>query len=305
MARTILMRLGYSLLSLLFVLMLVFVLVRLTGDPIDFLLEPGAPAEVRDALRERLALDKSIPEQFVAYVGQVTRGDLGLSFVYQISVTDLVAQRIPATATMAAGALTLTLLFGLPFGVYSAKWRTSLFDRGVRGFAAIGQSLPEFWIGFLLILLFAVNLKLLPPGGYGTVRHLILPSVTLALPLIAGLSRLLRSAMIQELSSDYVLFHRIKGVQEYKILWKYAFRNAGLTTLSYLGLLVAGLFTGSILVETIFAWQGIGLLFITGVQSRDFGVVQGVMLVYASAFLMTNFLVDVAYAFLNPRLRRG
>jgi peptide/nickel transport system permease protein len=204
---------------------------------------------------------------------------------------------------MGAGAIFLTVLVGLPLGVYAAYWRGGVFDRTVRGMAAIFQSLPDFWVGFVLILVFAITLKLLPAGGYGQLKHLVLPSVTLALPAIAGLARLLRSSIIEELGSDYVLFHRIKGLSERKILWKHALRNGGLTTLSFLGVVIAGLFTGSVLVETIFNWQGLGLLFITGISDRDFGVVQGVMLVYATAYIGVNLFVDLLYTFLNPRLR--
>ena len=301
--RKIVIRVGHSLLSLFAVLLLVFSLVRLTGDPINFLLEPGAPQAQRDNIREQLALDKSVPQQFVAYVGQLTRGDLGMSFVYRIPVTDLMGQRAPATLTMGAGAIFLTLLLGVPMGVYAAKWRGGKFDRAVRGSAAVFQSLPDFWMGFALILIFAVRLDWLPSGGYGSLGNLVLPSVTLALPAIAGLTRLLRSSMIEELESDYVVFHRIKGTPERTILWKHAMRNASLTTMSYLGIVIAGLFTGSVLVETIFNWQGLGLLFISGISDRDFGIVQGVMLIYALAYIGVNLLVDVSYTILNPRLR--
>jgi peptide/nickel transport system permease protein len=285
------------------VLILVFCLVRLTGDPINFLLEPGSTQAQQDAVRRELNLDRSLPLQFTAYLGQLARGDLGISYTVRRPVLELMAQRAPATLVMGAGAIFLTVLVGLPLGVYAAYWRGGVFDRTVRGMAAIFQSLPDFWVGFVLILVFAITLKLLPAGGYGQLKHLVLPSVTLALPAIAGLARLLRSSIIEELGSDYVLFHRIKGLSERKILWKHALRNGGLTTLSFLGVVIAGLFTGSVLVETIFNWQGLGLLFITGISDRDFGVVQGVMLVYATAYIGVNLFVDLLYTFLNPRLR--
>jgi peptide/nickel transport system permease protein len=303
MTRRIIMRVTHSLLSLLLVLILVFCLVRLTGDPINFLLEPGSTQAQQDAVRSELNLDRSLPLQFTAYLGQLSRGDLGISYTVRRPVLELMAQRAPATLVMGAGAIFLTVLVGLPLGVYAAYWRGGVFDRTVRGMAAIFQSLPDFWVGFVLILVFAITLKLLPAGGYGQLKHLVLPSVTLALPAIAGLARLLRSSIIEELGSDYVLFHRIKGLSERKILWKHALRNGGLTTLSFLGVVIAGLFTGSVLVETIFNWQGLGLLFITGISDRDFGVVQGVMLVYATAYIGVNLFVDLLYTFLNPRLR--
>lgn len=302
-ARAILTRLGHSLLSLLVVLIFVFCLVRVSGDPLNHLLEPGASQSQKDALRELLALDKSLPQQFFNYLGQLARGDLGISYVYRVPVTELLAQRAPATLSLGAGSFLLLVVIGFPSGVYAAKWRGRAFDRVVRGIAAVAQSVPNFWIGFILILVFGVKLRWLPTGGYGTPKQLILPSITLAIVALAGLIRLLRSSMIEELNKDYVTFHRIKGVAEPKILWKHGLRNAGLTTLTYLGIVVGSIFTGSILVETIFNWPGLGLLFVTAIQNRDFGLVQGAVLLYATAYLLVNFLVDMLYVVLNPRLR--
>jgi peptide/nickel transport system permease protein len=303
MSTAILARVGQMLVSLFFLLLLVFALVRLTGDPILFLLDPRATAQQEANLRRELGLDESVPVQFVAYIGQLGRGDLGISFRTKRPVADLIAQRVPATVTMGVGAVLLTLLVALPLGVYSAYRRGHLVDRVARAIAALGQSVPDFWLGLLLILVFSVYLDWLPSGGTGGLDHLILPSVTLAFGAIAGVIRLLRSSMIEALASDYVTFLRMKGLPERLILWKHALRNAGLSTLSYLGIVIAGLFTGSVLVETIFNWPGIGLLFIEGIRHRDFGVVQGVMLVFGVAYLGMNLLVDVLAVVLNPRLR--
>jgi peptide/nickel transport system permease protein len=303
MAKAIALRVSHSLISLLFVLIFVFILVRVSGDPLDHLLEPGASADQKEALRHALALDKSVPEQFISYIGHLLQGDLGTSFVYRVPVTDLISERAPASLTLGAAALTLIILVGIPAGVYAARFRGSTFDRGVRAAAAASQSVPNFWIGFILILVFGIWLQVLPTGGYGQPNQVILPAATLAIVAIAGLIRLLRSSMIEELNKDYITFHRIKGMPERRILWKYGLRNAGLTTLSYLGIVVASAFTGSILVETIFNWPGLGLLFVTAIENRDFPVVQGGVLVYACAYLFVNLLVDIGYLVLNPRLR--
>lgn len=303
MIKVIAMRVTHSLLSLLAVLIFVFCLVRLSGDPLNHLLEPGASQAQKDALRHALALDQSLPQQFMTYIGNVAQGDLGTSFVYRVPVSDLLRERAPATLSLGLGALVLILAVGVPLGIYAARWRGSWFDRGVRAGAAVTQSVPNFWIGFLLILVFGIWLKLLPTGGYGQFKQLILPSITLAVVAIAGLIRLLRSSMIEELNKDYITFHRIKGMPEGRILWKYGLRNAGLTTLSYIGIVVASAFTGSILVETIFNWPGLGLLFVTAIGNRDFPVVQGGVLVYACAYLLVNLVVDIMYAVMNPRLR--
>jgi peptide/nickel transport system permease protein len=303
MVKAIAVRVLHSLLSLLAVLIFVFCLVRASGDPLDYLLEPGASQSQKDALREMLALDKSLPEQFVAYIANLAQGDLGISFVYRVPVSELLLDRAPATLTLGASALVLMLLVGVPLGIYSARFRGTAFDRGVRAVAAVCQSVPNFWIGFILILVCGIWLQILPTGGSGSFTQIILPSTTLAVVASAGLIRLLRSSMIEELNKDYVTFHRVKGTPEREIHWKYGLRNASLTTLSYMGIVVASAFTGSILVETIFNWPGLGLLFVNGIESRDFGVVQGGIIVYAAAYLLANLAVDIGYLILNPRLR--
>lgn len=303
MTRAILVRVGHAVLSTFFLLVVVFLMVRLTGDPINFLTPPEFSQEQREMVRQDLGLDKPITTQFWLYLNNLAHGDLGSSFRTGVPVRELLAQRMPATLIMGGASTLLMLLFGLPLAVYSAYRRGGWFDRGVRGFAAFGQSAPDFWIGLILILIFAVNLKWLPAGGYGTPQHVILPAVTLAFAAIAGLIRLLRSSMIEVLASDHVRFRRMSGLSETKILWKHGLRNAGLTTLSYMGVVLAGLFTGSVLVETIFVWPGMGRLFVESIQGRDFPVIQGVMLVFAAAFIGVNLIVDLLYAVLNPKLR--
>lgn len=296
-------RIGQALISLTVLLLLVFSLVRLTGDPVYFVLPPEATDAQKARTRIEMGLDKPVPIQFLNYVVGVVHGDLGNSFRSHLPVTDLIKQRLPATLVMTGSALLLILLIGLPLGVYSAYWRGGWVDRFARLVAAAGQSMPSFWLGLLLILLFAVSLKLVPSGGYGGIEHLILPSVTLAFGAIAGLTRLLRSNMVEVLGSDFITFHRMKGLPERVVLWKHALRNAGLTTLSFLGIVVAGLLTGSVLVETVFVWPGVGRLMIEGVERRDFNVVQGVLILFGSVYIGVNLLVDLLYLALNPRIR--
>jgi len=281
----------------------VFLMLRATGDPINFLLPPEASPEQRAFARQQMGLDQPVPVQFAIYVSSVLQGDLGISFRARIPVTEVILQRVPNTLTMAGAALALTVLIGVPLGIYAAYARGTWMDRSARGVAALGQSVPPFWLGFLLILLFAITFRVLPAGGFGEPEHLILPTVTLAFAPIAGLTRLLRSSMIEELGSDYVLFHRMKGLPDRVILWKHALRNAGLTTLSFLGILTAGLITGSVLVETIFVWPGLGRLMVESIGFRDFNVVQGVVLVFSATYIGINLLVDLLYIVLNPRLR--
>jgi peptide/nickel transport system permease protein len=304
MARSVLERLGHALLSMFALLVLVFLLVRATGDPAFFRVPPTATAEQREQARRELGVDQPVPVQFAIYVSDLAHGDLGLSFRTRTPVIDLVLQRLPATVALTISAVLLTVAVALPLGLYSAYYRGRVLDRAARGFAAIGQSVPEFWVGILLIIVFAVNLRVLPSGGYGSPEQFVLPTITLSFVGIAGLTRLLRSSVINELGSDYVVFLRAKGVPERVILWKHVLRNAGLTTLGFLGVLVAGLLTGSVLVETVFVWPGVGRLMIESIDYRDFTVLQGTMLIFAGVYIVINLLVDVLYRVLNPRLRR-
>jgi peptide/nickel transport system permease protein len=303
MAARILTRLGHALLSIFLLTIVVFSMVRLTGDPTSLLLPDTATQADYDRLTARLRLDQPLPVQYVLYLSQVVRGDLGDAIRLKAPVTDLIIARLPATLQLAGAGLGLTLLIGIPLGVYSAYTRGSKFDRVVRLFSAFGMSAPSFWVGLLLALIFAVNLRWLPAGGYGKATNIILPAIAVSIVPIAGLTRLLRSSMIDVLSSDYIKFLRIKGVPESEILWKHALRNAGLTTLTFVGVLTAGLLTGSLVTELVFTWPGIGLLVANSIDGRDFTVVQGVVLFFSVIYIAVNLLVDVLQTILNPKLR--
>ena len=304
MARSVIERVGHALLSMFALLVLVFLLVRVTGDPAFFRVPPTATAEQKAEARRELGVDQPLPVQFGIYVADLAQGDLGLSFRTRTPVIDLVMQRLPATLSLSVAAFLLTIGVAVPLGIYSAYYRGRTLDRVTRLFAAAGQSVPEFWVGILLIIVFAVQLRVLPSGGYGSFEQFILPTITLSFVGIAGLTRLLRSSVINELTSDYVVFLRAKGVPERTILWKHVLRNAGLTTLSFLGIFVAGLLTGSVLVETVFVWPGVGRLMIESIDYRDFTALQGTMLLFAGVYIVLNLFVDVLYRALNPRLRR-
>jgi peptide/nickel transport system permease protein len=305
-AGAVLMRIGHALVSLLLLLVFTWGIVRLTGDPVNFVVPPEASVEQRNAARERLGLDRPLLVQFVDYMTGVLQGDLGISYrraSLNTPVAEAILDRLPATVYMGLAALLLMLVIGLPLGIYAAYWRGSFFDQAARFIAALGQAVPDFWFGLMLIVVFAIGLGWLPSGGDGGINHVILPAFTLAFSMIAGLIRLLRSSMIEVLSSDYVSMHRIKGMSEGEILWKHALRNAGLTTLTYMGMMIAGLLTGSVLVETIFNWPGIGRLFVEAVSFRDFPLIQGLILVFGATYIGMNLVVDVLYLLLNPRLR--
>lgn len=306
MLRAILVKLGQAFISLFILLLVTFSLIRLTGDPVYFLLPPEASLEQKADVRRQLGLDQPLPVQFAIYIGGVLQGDLGISYSgisSRTTVSEMIARRLPATLTMGGAALALTIAIGVPLGVYAAYWRNGFFDQTSRLGAALGLSVPNFWLGYLAILVFSIYLGWFPAGGYGEPINLVLPACVLAVHNIAGLIRLLRSNMLDVLDSDYVMFLRIKGLPERSILWKHSLRNAGLTTLSYMGLVTAGLFTGSVLVESVFVWPGIGLLFVQAIDHRDFNLIQGLVLTFGVIYIGMNLAVDVLYTVLNPRLR--
>lgn len=303
MVRAILSRVGQAVLTMFLLLLLVFFLVRLSGDPSMFLLDPQVSAEQQARFRHELGLDQPLPMQFLIYAANLARGDLGTSFRTNTPVVDLIAVRLPATLTLAGAALLIIILVGVPLGIYAAYRKGSPLDSFARFLAAMGQSMPRFWVGLILILIFAVYLRWLPAGGMGGIQNLVLPSVVMALGAVGGVIRILRSSMIEVLESDYIQFHRSNGIPERTILWKYALRNAGVSSLTYVGLVFARLISGSVLIETVFVWPGVGRLMIESVQFRDFNTVQGVLLLFSAIWIGVNLMVDVLYVILNPRLR--
>lgn len=303
MGRAIGIRFGHALFSLLVLATLVFGMVRITGDPLQLILpDTASPADFA-RYRAILGLDKPLYEQYLIFLGDVAQGSLGDSIRLRKPVSDLIVQRLPATLALGLSALALTIIVGIPLGVYAAAKRGGKVDRFARGIAAVGQSAPSFWIGLILILVFAVHFKVLPAGGFGGPANLILPSIVMAWAAIAGLTRLVRSSMIEVLDTDYIKFLRIKGVPENVIIWKHGLRNAGLTALTFIGVITAGMLTGSVIAETVFVWPGMGQLMSQAIAGRDYPVVQGVLLVFAVVYIVINLVVDLLYAVLNPRLR--
>lgn len=296
-------RLVQAIVSMFIVSVMVFGIVRLSGDPLQMLLPDEAPPEQYESLKKQLHLDRPIYIQYWNWVSGVLVGDLGVSNTTRVPVSELLAERLPATIQLALVAFAITLALALPIGVYAAAYRGSLLDKFARGFAVLGQAQPSFWTAILSILVFAVYLGWLPPGGRDGWKSVILPAVTLGWLPVAGLMRLTRSSMIQVLNSEYVKLARIKGVSEVQVLWKHALKNAALTVLTFSGLLFVGLITGSVITETVFSWPGVGRLVIDAVNDRDFPVIQGVVLIFSAWYIFMNLVVDVAYAYLNPKIR--
>ncbi|WP_019544521.1 ABC transporter permease [Streptomyces sulphureus] len=301
--RQVALRLGTALLVLFCTATVAFFLVRLSGDPVKTLLPPDATAQQEESLRAGLGLDRSLLSQYLHYLGGLPRFDFGDSLFYNQPVRTVLADRLPATLELAAGALVLTLLIAVPAGIVAAMRRGRPTDRGVMATVLLGQSTPPFWVGILLILLFAVTFQVLPASGYGTLAHLVLPAVTLAVYSVAVVARLLRSSLIDVLSSDHIRSARARGLGPVKTVLRHGLRNASLPVVTVVGLEVGSLLGGAILTERVFSWPGVGQLTVEAIANRDFPLVQATVLLFAATFVVVNLLVDLSYSLLDPRVR--
>ena len=304
MQRYIIIRFGQGIIALWLVTVIVFGISRGTGDPSSIFLGIDARQEDREAARVRWGLDKPIVQQYGIFLGKALRGDLGESLKFpELGAAGVVFQRLPATLYLAGVSLLLAIGIGVPLGVLSAVKRDTFFDTSSKVLALLGQSVPNFWLGLMMMWLFAVQLGWLPTSGQGGWKHIIMPAITLGSFQIAAITRLVRSSMLETLDSEYVKLARIKGISERKVIWKHCLRNAGLTPLTYFGVIAAITMTGSVTTETVFAWPGTGLLAFQSVVSRDFELIQALVLVFSALFILSSFFVDILYAYLDPRIR--
>ena len=303
MQRYIVIRAAWAILALWVVSILVFGLARITGSPTDTLLSFESSDEQRELMKAYWGLDRPLPEQYVIFMGNIFKGDLGDSFKWRQPVTDLVKERFPNTIILAVLAIAVASLIAVPMGVLSAVHRDTFFDSIGKSIALIGQSTPPFWLGLVLMWVFAVRLDLVPTSGKSGVTSFILPTLALGLFWVAALMRLIRSAMLDVLDSEYVKLARIKGLAEWKVIWKHVLRNAAIAPLTYFGIILGNLLVGSVTVETVFAWPGLGYLVFEAVIIRDYPLVQAVVLIFSVLFIAVNLLVDILYAYLDPRIR--
>ena len=285
------------------VLLLTFVLGRLQGDPAKLLLPLTAPAEDFHNMRVALGLDQPLPAQFVVYLGNLLRGDFGYSIASGRPALDVIVERIPATLELGIPAFLLSVGLSLPLGIVAALKRNSLTDRAIMSLSLIGHSLPAFIIGILLIFLFSVNLRLLPAFGRGAPANLILPTIALAVYPMTILIRLTRSSMLEVLNETYIRTGYAKGLSASRVILVHALRNAFAPVLTVVGLQIAGLISGAAIIETVFSWPGIGWLAVQSIGSRDYPIIQAIVLLSACAFSLTNLAVDAFYAILDPRIR--
>ena len=307
MQRFILVRTFHSLVALWVISIIVFALIRASGSPADALLDSEWMSEEQmAALEDYWGVNDPLLDQYISYIGKIFTGDFGDSFTHQgYTVRELIGERFPNTLQLAGFAMLISVVLAVPLGVLSAVKKDTPPDIGGKIVALLGQSLPSFWTGIVLIWIFAVILDWVPTSGKGGIDHMILPGITLGWFSVAALMRLIRSSMLEVLDSEYVKLARIKGIPEWKVVWKHCLRNAAITPLTYFGVFSAAVLTGSIVTETVFAWPGMGALILDGVRDRDFAVVQTVTLFFASMFIGANLLVDILYAYLDPRIRYG
>lgn len=290
--------------SLLGITLIVFVLLRLSGDPARLMLPEDASPEQVQTLRVALGLDQPIITQYFTYLSQMLTGNFGESIRYTSqSVLEIVLERLPATLELTVAALFVAMLISLPIGVLAAVKRNSVADRIASTLAVLGRAMPSFWIGILLIMLFATKLGWFPVSGRENWKSIVLPALTLGISLAALLMRLLRSNLLEVMSQDYIRTSRAKGLTEGRVVRRHALRNAILPYMTVLGLELAGLLGGAVVTEQVFAWPGVGLLAIQAINSRDMAIVQAVVILASLIVMLTNLLVDISYALIDPRIK--
>jgi peptide/nickel transport system permease protein len=302
--KSYLLRRGWqSILVLLGVSAVVFLILHLTGDPALLLLPPDASAEDVAKFRESMGFNDPVAVQYLRFLKGAVRGNFGESLRHGEPAMGLVLERLPATFELAGAGLLIALCLAIPAGIVSAVRRNTPIDYLSTVVALLGQAMPTFWLGIMLILIFSVRLNWLPSSGRGDLQHLLLPAITLGLFTTARITRLTRSGMLEVLGQDYIRTARAKGVNEPPVVWKHALKNAAIPIVTIVGIELGTLLGGSVITETIFAWPGVGRLSVQAISNRDYPVVQSAVFLLASTFVVVNFLVDVVYTYLDPRIR--
>lgn len=304
MRRYILRRIGLLVPVVIGVVTVVFLIVHfIPGDPVEIMLGEQAQAVDKEELRRQMGLDKPLHVQYVDFLARLARGDLGRSLHTKRPVLESIVRRLPATLELALAAMVVALVLAIPLGLLSAYKKDTVVDQGSMLFALLGISMPNFWLGPLLIIVFSLKLGWFPVSGRGGLAHVVLPAITLGTAMAAILARMIRASMLDVIQSDYITTARAKGVRESRVVLKHAFRNALIPVVTIVGLQIGGLLAGSIITETIFAWPGIGRLAIQAINARDYPLVQGCVLVIALGYVLVNFLTDLLYGFIDPRIR--
>lgn len=303
MAKYLAKRLVQSLIAIWGITLIVFIVLNIAGDPVSLMLPETASFEEIAAMREKMGYNDPIFVQYWRFLSNALRGDFGTSYNYNMPALEVVLERVPATVTLAVAAMLISLLIGIPAGIISAVKRNSLLDTLIRSLALLGQCVPAFWLGIMMMLLFAVRLKWLPTSGFESWSALVMPATTLGVFTAATITRMLRSNMIEIMSKEYIDVARAKGLRGMIVIMKHAFKNALSSVCTIVGLQIAGLLGGSVITETVFAWPGIGRLLVQSINNSDFMVVEVIVILMATSFVVINFIVDVLYCIINPRIR--
>jgi ABC-type dipeptide/oligopeptide/nickel transport system permease component len=303
MIRFVVFRIFYSFIALIGIIIIVFFLVRLSGDPMSLLSSPNLSEEQYEHIKERLGLDKSWGEQFIIYMGDLAQGDFGESLLRERPVIEMIGKPLLNTLKLILPSFFIAMLLSVFLGVLGATKRDTIWDNGVKFLAVLGQALPGFWVAIMAVLIFSVYLGWLPVAGDDTFLHYILPVATMVFFMLPGMMRLVRSSMLDVLDSEYIKLARIKGLPERTVIWKHGLRNALITPLTVAGMIFAMMITGAVITEQVFNWPGLGRMIIESTFSRDFPVVQAITILTAIFVLGINLLVDILYAYIDPQFR--
>ena len=303
MGRFIIRRMLYAIVTLFILSLTIFTVIRLTGDPVTVMAEPGAPAEDLDRIRAEWGLDRPLPVQYLSFLKNIASGDLGKSFNYGMPVSTLYFQRLPNSLELAFAATLISFAIGIPAGLISAVRVNTVWDSAGKVIALFGLAVPGFWLGLVMILIFSVWLGWLPTSGQGGWQHLIMPAVALGWYFAASLLRLTRSSMLEVMGSEYIKLARLKGLPGYVVTVLHAFKNALIPVLTLAGVNLVIMINAAVIIEVIFAWPGIGRLLYEGIFQRDFPLVQGVVMEAGIMIVVINLMIDILYAYIDPRIR--
>ncbi len=302
MGRYLLKRLWHTVYVIIGISMISFFFIHLSGDPVMLMLPADASKQEIEQLRHRLGFDQPLPVQYLHFVSNAIKGDFGESLYYHVPAMNLILERLPASLELAFASMFIALVVSLPIGIISAVYRGSALDMGTMLAALFGLSMPHFWLGIMLILIFSVKLGWLPTSGRGSLAQLIMPATALGLSLMAMFARLTRSVMLEVLSLDYIRTARAKGLGEFMVIGKHALKNALIPLVTIAGMQFGFLIGGTVIIETVFAWPGVGRLVVQAIFNRDYPLVQAIVLVLAVIFVLVNLLVDILYVYLDPRI---
>jgi len=303
MASFVIRRTLYAVITLLILSLTIFTVIRLTGDPVTLMAEPGARAEDLDRIRAEWGLDRPLPVQYLSFLKNIATGELGNSFNYEMPVSTLYFQRLPNSLELAFAATLISFVIGIPLGLISAVKVNTVWDSAGKVIALFGLAVPGFWLGLVMILIFSVWLGWLPTSGQGGLQHLIMPAVALGWYFAASLLRLTRSSMLEVMRSEYIKLARLKGLPGHVVIAMHAFKNALIPVLTLAGVNLVVMINAAVIIEVIFAWPGIGRLLYEGIFQRDFPLVQGVVMEAGIMIVAINLMIDILYAYIDPRIR--